>query len=125
MMVHVNQVHVATHEVPAKSWLVAHEKWVYGHCLQLHSTRRGNTTEQCLKNTPSEAPLVWKAAVVRPEDVAVPPDRVEAMTGTSIWSVWPLRPVLVDIMSTHRPLLRHIPKGAVSAWTTGFVGAMD
>ena len=26
MIVHVNQVHVATHEVPAKSWLTAHEK---------------------------------------------------------------------------------------------------
>ena len=131
MIVHVDSVHVAAHEIPGRSWLLAHNKWVCGHCLALHSTRRPGFSAQCFKVPPGELASVWQAdqpTVVEGNLLPGPARAPRATTmimGTSMSLPCPKRATLIDIFSTHRPLLRHIPKAAMAQWTAALVDALD
>ena len=131
MVVHVDSVHVAAHEIPGRSWLTAHNKWVCGHCLALHSTRRPGLSEQCFKVPPGELASVWQAdqPLTHEGNLLSGPVRAlraAALTmGTNLSLPCPKRAILIDVLSTHRPLLRHIPKAAIAQWTAAFVDALD
>ena len=131
MIVHVDSVHVAAHEIPGRSWLLAHNKWVCGHCLALHSTRRPGLSEQCFKVPPGELASVWQAdqpSVVEGNLLPGParaPRTTAMILGTNMSLPWPKRAILINVLSTHRPLLRHFPRADMAQWTAAFVDALD
>ena len=112
---HVANTHVANGVVPSQSWLNLHGKWMCGHCLALVPVGRQCHGENCYQVAAKDLPSRWAAA--RHVGAAPPiPVAPAVVPGTPLRADWPGHSTLQDVMSLQKPLLRHIPKGALHAW---------
>ena len=121
---HVNAAHVNHGEVPGSAWLTSMDRWMCVHCLHLVPLRRtcvggGDDCFTVLANdVPSRMP---------PGDRPIQlPAHPAPIVCTPLATPCPaMERILHDILSVHRPLLRHVPRGIVPLWGAAFANAVD
>ena len=125
MVNHVNRYHVAAGDYPGQGWLRLHRCWVCTQCQALHFLSRPAPTSDCTPAPKSPLPSPWVPAEVT-EDLPSPGPRVTAASGeTGLDADWKGLPLLQEILSSHRPLLRHVPRGCHQVWGSGLAHAIN
>ena len=118
---HVNRQHVMEQDYPSEAWLTRVGCWVCGHCEALHSKGRPARSEECFPIRAPSLPVGWQPALV-----ASSAGRTSACRlATPLTEPWEGQSLLQDVLSTHRPLLRHVPKGALFHWSKGLANALN
>ena len=89
--------------------------------MALHVIRNRQPTEDCFEVHAEELPSEWNPSWDRPPVRNAAPSPV----GTPLTQPCPHHALLVEVLSTHRNLLRHVPKGALGVWGMALAGAIQ
>ena len=123
---HLNAIHVRAQICPPSEFLLTMGMWVCKACWTLNMGRTGCKGDRCAALEPHERAAQAARSIASVAQEPILSDPADHTPFTPLSEPEPATgPHLLDILQNPRPLLRHVPRGARTAWTNTFASLIN